>query len=515
MAFKKKFYMARFNKEESKDINEEFEIPAHLPEIKKILMCRERVMPPQIYEEDEKRICGGSIRFSIIYVGADGRLYSLPAESEYSFSFPIAEDTIGDVADAVSVSSEGMNARAQSPARVSVKGRIKAVYVMQSTAKDSECIVEKAVPAACEALCKSVGYSCIEGSEPEIFEIVDEMVNDMGSDSPRIIYCESNALVSDVDGNGERITVRGEVNTEILWCDDTFDEIPRVIRRKTPFSYTSSEKILSGREHICANAVCISTQPEIEDNGILIKISCAVKFIGALKDSESICTDIYSPTNKITVSNNDFETYVPYACANKNMSINSAVSASEAKVSQLDRVVYCTAFATADKMLYGDDVGREAIGGRAVFKIITANDSGEDIEYDCKEITLPFKYDVSRDVADGGISSAPILLASVLPTRTLARFDGERVGLDTELSISFFILGKMKKTCISSVTLGERKQTDTDVVRIVYPTKGETLWQLSKRTDSRIDPLASKNGITADDKKDSPESLSSVKYVIL
>jgi len=514
MTYKGDFHIARSEKEESKDINEEFEIPDYLPEIKKLLTCRECVAPPTAYAEDGKRIFDGNIRCSVIYAGNDGRLYSVSYEHEYTFSFP-SDTEDGSVSDVISVCSEGIVARAQSPRKVTVKGRLKAVYAMQSEAKSDECITEEGIPSSCEALCNTVESARLDSAEPEVFELADEMVNDMGCDSPRIIYCESNALISDTAESEGKIIVRGEVNTEMLWCDDTLIEAPRVIKRKTPFSYTLSAAEVSEGTLTCASIACVSSEATMEDSGIIINLRCAVKVLRVSTVQKNICSDIYSTTNKLTPTEKSFDTYLPLACTNKNMSVNFAASASEVGMSPSEKVVCAFASAYVDKITCGDDNGRESVSGRTVFKIITVNDSDENNEYDCKELSTPFRYEISRDRAYKKTLFAPILLPSVSATRTFARYDGKRVGLDTELSLSLFALGKQKNAGVSSVTVGARITKDPECIKIVYPDKGETLWSLAKRTSSPIIPLALKNGIPSDVAKDSAESLLSVKYVIL
>ncbi|MBQ1259903.1 MAG: DUF3794 domain-containing protein [Clostridia bacterium] len=514
MAYESDFYIARIEKEDSKEINEEFVLPDYQPEVKKILTCREAVSLPSVSVEAGSVTAEGNLRFNVIYVGNDNDLYSAQFECGYSFSVPgLPQDA--SISDAVSVNAESVSAKAISPRRISVRGRLKALFAVQSKDGDEECITESSLPPSCEALCKSVDYTRVVSLDCEMFELADEVVNDISAEAPRVICCESNAFVSDTDNVNGRVNVRGEVTTDILVCDDTRDELPRIIRRKTPFAYTMSEGLARENDMICAVVTPTASECRIEDGGILIDLCCSVKAYALSLESEMVCTDIYSPRNEITPNESVFDTYIPIACDNKNMSLNFALSASEAGIAKERKIVCSFASAVCEKISVGGENGRESIIGKIVFKLITADDSNECADYECNEIALPFKYDISREMRAISADSSSVLFANASATRTIARYDGERIGLDTELSIAFFILKRQKNMGIASIVLGEKTEKKDECVRIIYPTIGESLWSVAKRMRLPISSIAAKNGIATDTEKDSPQSLSGVKYLVI
>jgi len=514
MAYESELYISRFEKEEIKDINEEFSLPDYLPEIKRILLCRESVTHPSVYCESGGLNVDGKVKYSVIYVGNDAKLYSAPFEGNYSFSFASACEDDSSV-NIASVCAEGVSAKALSPRRVVIKGKMKACLVSQSPAGDEECITESSVPASCEALCEGIEYAVLEPFECEVFELADEVINNASSESQRIIYCESNPLVADTDVSNGEVCVRGEVDTDIMICDDSLSEVPRMLRRKTPFAFTLSAKSSTERSPVCANVSCVACEARIEDSGILINITCSVELLSASVAQSRICSDIYSPKNKITPKENSFATYLPLICCNKNMSVNSALAAAEAGLDRMQKVLFSFADAVCEKITVGEENGRENVVGKVVFKMITVNDSEEINEYDCKEVSIPFKYDISRELGDRKITSSPFLLANATATRTSSRFDGERVGLDTELSLSFTALEKHDNRGIASILVDEKISTSGEYIRILYPCKGESLWSVAKRTNSSLDTIAARNDIAPDVEKSSPSSLSNVKYLIL
>lgn len=89
MAYESDFYIARIEKEDSKEINEEFVLPDYQPEVKKILTCREAVSLPSVSVEAGSVTAEGNLRFNVIYVGNDNDLYSAQFECGYSFLFRV------------------------------------------------------------------------------------------------------------------------------------------------------------------------------------------------------------------------------------------------------------------------------------------------------------------------------------------------------------------------------------------------------------------------------------------
>ena len=230
---------------------------------------------------------------------------------------------------------------------------------------------------------------------------------------------------------------------------------------------------------------------------------------------ERVCSDIYSSVNRLNVTEGSIDTYVPIVCGNKNMSVNLSLSAAEAGISPERKIAFSFACAYPEKISVCEETGRESIVGKVVFKIITVDDSSEENDYDCKEVTAPFKYDISRETAAGTLGAPIFLHAEAYASRTLSRFDGERAGLDTEVSLAFFALKKQKNTGIVSVSQGEKIEKNNEYIRIIYPAKGDSLWSIAKKMNVPTGSLAAKNGLKTEAEKNSPASISEVKYLIL
>ena len=93
--------------------------------------------------------------------------------------------------------------------------------------------------------------------------------------------------------------------------------------------------------------------------------------------------------------------------------------------------------------------------------------------------------------------------------------DGERVGIDAELTVMLRLAAR------EAVTLLSRLETGGGAVRrrgeyvICFPAADDTLWSVAKRYSAPLPSLAAANGLTAVSSPDAADSLSGVKYLIV
>ena len=67
----------------------DYTLPDYLPEIRRIIRTDASILPPAKYISGSNAEFNGNIDYNIVYVGADGALYSAPLSAEYSFNAPL------------------------------------------------------------------------------------------------------------------------------------------------------------------------------------------------------------------------------------------------------------------------------------------------------------------------------------------------------------------------------------------------------------------------------------------
>ena len=106
----------------------EFIIPDYQPELRRLLGVSERVLPPARYVSGKGVECNGTVDYTVIYVGADGGVYSISASTEYELCVPVDNADEFELSDgscvAIRTQCDGTTARVTSPRKISVRSRL-------------------------------------------------------------------------------------------------------------------------------------------------------------------------------------------------------------------------------------------------------------------------------------------------------------------------------------------------------------------------------------------------------
>lgn len=516
MITEKELRQSRASKEECTEISEEFVLADYQTEIRKILSCREALSPPTQYVgADGVDLCG-KVTYQILYLGADNALYTSAFNTEYTIDMKM---NVGEHTDSpqgiFSVRSESLNVRQLSPKRISVRNRICACAHVSSLCEKSECMTDAFLPDGCEALTNSIPSLSSSQSQSEVFELADEVISDLGAESLRVIGSDSTVFISDVSAIQGEATVRGELLLDLLLTNDDSAEIPKIIRRKIPFTQSVELPCATAGAPVCASASCNELTTEVEGDRILITAYCTVTVTAFCEQECSVCTDIYSPSNELTVRTGEILTERLLSCGNGNISVGGSFSAKDVGIEDGSRILYVTGTATPESFSFHEESGRPIISGNCRFHMITVNDSSAIPDYEQKEATVPFRYEVTRESKTPTDTDSVSYSTSADLSRVSARFDGERLGLDAELSLCFWATEKKCEKVVCDAIFGDAKEKESGTLRILYPAVDDTLWKVGKRTSSSLEHLCEANGIKMPLCSNSPDSLAGKHFMIL
>ena len=104
-------------------------LPDYLPEIRRLLYITNTVLPPAKYVGGSNAELDGTIDLSVLYVGADGGLYTAPISCGYNLSVPLENASDFDLNEGVTLfatsNAENINARVSGPRRFTVRMRLR------------------------------------------------------------------------------------------------------------------------------------------------------------------------------------------------------------------------------------------------------------------------------------------------------------------------------------------------------------------------------------------------------
>ena len=136
-----------------------------------------------------------------------------------------------------------------------------------------------------------------------------------------------------------------------------------------------------------------------------------------------------------------------------------------------------------------------------------------DGEYSSAVIELPFRYETKAPDSFAGVSADALFSGEVVSAR--ARVDGERIGIDSEISMSGCSFEMAQTKILDRVSFGEEIGRSVGEYTVCYPEKSESLWSVAKRYGVPIDALISGNKLPSDVELDGDSSLAGVKYVMI
>ena len=145
--------------------------------------------------------------------------------------------------------------------------------------------------------------------------------------------------------------------------------------------------------------------------------------------------------------------------------------------------------------------------GKAKFTLLMDKNG----EYICSDVEMPFKY--SADVGDLGENAVNNLRASVISSR--ARIDGERVGIDAEITLCGGFYEPEDINMLDGVSFGEEINRGRGEIVMCYPGATDSLWSVAKRYGKNVAAVLVKTKISNEAQYDAKESLDGVNYLIV
>ena len=454
------------------DANVEYTLPEYFPEIKKILHVAPTLIPPAKYASSTSAQISGTVDYRVIYVGADGGLYTAPISAEYSVNIPIdmqeSVDASQGLAMMCSVCCESIGVRAMGPRRMSIRCRLKCTARVLGKIRLCESMVgdvnlmsiykrrEKCLTAEYCAL-----SSELVETECEISPISEGM---------RIVDADTKVFVeSAVAGQGE-VNCRGEVILRVLGIDEASGDTAS-ISKKLPFESRIALEEDIPDATVRARGLPSEVRVEVEDGRAICRIGIIIEACCLANRESEYTADAYSCENSCQNTEQMYDSAQVLLCKNANLTVSERLSSEEVGVSPDAEVI--TAFVSADVNGCKQENDKFIFDGIAKFSVICC----ENGEYSCTAINLPFRYESDAAVI-GEMSS---FLGTADAASVKVSNDHGTLALDSELCLGVDCLGVSRITALDEMDFGEAVDKDSNALIVCYPAPDDTLWSVAKR----------------------------------
>lgn len=459
----------------SHEVSDDLTLPDHLPEARRVLSVKGRILPPAKYVSRSGVECNGNIDYSVLYVGADGGLYSAELSSEYEVTAPLDNgyEALSDgTAVAVSTVSEGISARMSAPRRINIKNRLRShirAYADMSVGEESfgggdiQCLrkdVENAT--VCALSSEPIELSCEIGGL---------------SEDTRVISADATVTVSDLRRSSDCVDASGDVVMKLLVCKE--NGRAETLTAKIPFSGTadSGEAMSDAMCSVYGRVTDINVN--VEDGKAVCNLSMVLCGMGAVNRQASYVADVYSTDRECECLTESYSLPTVRVCGNGNFSQSERISASEAGVPEGAWVIDAWGSASLDSCEYSG--GKYVFSGQSRYSLLCEKDG----EYSVCNVELPIKYEIDGAYADSVSFDA---LADVIACR--ARADGDTLSIDAEIAAYTSIFDSSDISVVSETRFGEPFAERKCRMVVYYPADGEGVWDVAKKYHVPADSLS-------------------------
>lgn len=476
------------------DISEEFTLPEYEPEIKKILRVTARVLPAGKYVGGGRAEFAGSVVYGLIYRGTEGETGCVSLSSDYEFAVPCnnGDREIAVFADTV---ADSVMCRPLAPRRLQFRTRLKSRVQMLSDSAVPPCDA----PPLTEIL-RSTAPVClrkrITGGEFEI-----------GGDikvQGRPLACDGTVSVTEMHCEQGEVYCRGE-----LWARVTCEDGGLITyEKRIPFERRFDGDV--DKSWLCRPiASCWSCEYTGDENGgevsavAEVEAECCAAFSVALARDAFVC----GAPSVAEKSKTELTSCVDCGSVTVPVSGSRVLTGEEAGLDRVCAPWWEVAFENPER-----DGSGAAVRGNAVLHCILQGDGGECAPV---KIEMPFRVRLEGVASGGGR-----LYGNLSGTLSSVRIKTEKgsVSAEGELSVSVIITEKATESTVCSVkTVPSEDEKTPFGVSVVYPQKGDSLWQIAKRRWVSPAELCRMNGLSAElcEDPDSEESLAGVRALTL
>ena len=464
------------------DISEDVSIPEGLPDVRRVLALKENILSPAKFVGAKAIDLSGAVDYTLVYLGADGNIYSAPFSAEYGFSLPLENVDKIDINDGVNVvcslSPDGGSVRISTPRRLQIRAGIVASVVCFGRGALSEDMRGIENVSSIQRLRLDGECGFLDSESSDVVTLTDEYII---GDGARVIYSDADVILSDVRIDGEVVRASGEAVVRLLVQNG--DNIERVVR-KIPFdAETELEELdIDGGEALSrALGTVNELDISVEDGRAHIEVGIVLEvYVGQNKDI-SYTRDAYS-TEQVCDAEYKKRS-LPIILLNKNANITQSERVSCESVRLPEGAEIIDAWGSALCEDGALENRRYVIRGKVKYKILYRADGDINV---C-ECSLPFKYE-----GESGEREIAYISAHVSVTGARARSDGENLLLESELEISASAFGSVEFDTLASASFGEARELRKNELVVCFKNDAESAFELAKRYGVELD------GISAD-----------------
>ena len=454
------------------ELSADYTLPDYRPEIRRLLYVGAVVLPPAKYVGGGRVELDGVVEYQILYVGADGELYSAPLTGEYGVALPLEGGAQIDFGEGVCVLSsaraESVTPRVTGPRRLTLRTRLVCEVSAYGKRPMAESVRGEAAPESICVMQKEASVAELSSFSSDEITLLDEVA--LPSADARVVSADGRVMMRPATRGEGEVTLEGDVLLSVLcaYPDGRVDTVDK----KIPFASVQQTDALMGEGcELLTRGQVRELTVNVEEGKLLCEIRVTTDTRVMSNRPLAYRSDLFStacPT-EVTVGRYTLPVHLHSFGGNLTQSERLAL----AQVGLVEGTKIVTAFGTAS-LESGEekDGGKYALTGQCRYVLICERDG----EFSASEVSLPLRYVTER--ADGRVTAFDAV-ATVVACR--AQVNGDTLELDAELSVGGSLMGEQTVCPVEEVSFGEAEPRPCGQMIFCFPAPGESLWEVAKR----------------------------------
>ncbi len=510
----------------STELSGDFSLPDYQPEIKRLLRITAQVSSPEHYISGDTMDLDGTLDYFVLYMGNDNRLYCAPLSSDYHLTLSLSDaresafhglnTASGSQTCTFDLCADTVTGRVTAPRRLNLKCKLRSDVRIYEGKDTPASFSDTADFGSVEQLTETANCCHLQRMVGEPLLLQDDMLLDRdGSADTRVVCAEGKVMVQEAIPGHNTVTCRGDVYLKLTTVSENSTEespAPIITLRKLPFSQVIELPAVTPDWRCCASGICSDLSVETEDGHLHTELRIVLEVLAQENRKISYVKDLYSVKKSTNCTYTSYPIHRALDCFNGNFTFSDTLALSDVGIPASAKILDVTGTVYPDTLTADPERERCILAGRCRFHILMQKDE----EYAFTEVELPFRYEketVLPPVGTQGTEIAHDGQAQAVICR--ARMDGERIGLDAEISVCLRTMAEASITAVSAVEEGAEITRGRGEYVICFPSPEDSLWSVAKRYHAPIAALSAANGISPSESPQASETLNGIRYLIV
>ena len=501
------------------ELSGDFSLPDYQPEIKRLLHITTQVSPPEHYISGDSMDLDGTLDYFVLYMGNDNRLYCAPLSSlsdARETAFYGLNTANGNQICTFDLCADTVTGRVTAPRRLNLKCKLRSGVRIYESTDHSASFSNTGDLGNVEQLTEITDCCHLQRMMGDPLPLQDDMLLDRdGSANTRVVCAEGKVMVQEAIPGQNTVTCRGDVYLKLTTVAENTGEdtlAPTVTLRKLPFSQVIEVPGVTPDWRVCASGICSDLSVETEDGHLHTELRIVLEVLSQKNRKISYVKDLYSVKKSTNCTYTSYPMHRALDCFNGNFTFSDTLALSDVGIPASAKILDVTGTVYPDTLTADPERERCILSGRCRFHILMQKEG----EYAFTEVELPFRYEKETALAQTQVQGAEIPhdgQAQAIICR--ARMDGERLGLDAEISVALRTMAEASLTAVSAVDEGEEITRGRGEYVICFPAPEDSLWSVAKRYHAPMAALSAANGISPSESPQAPETLNGIRYLIV